>query len=92
MLGLLLSNSNIFKVCKTWRVDSDERNYTDDSIFYFSEETQFAVFIVSKTVYNSAPTLISNRFISINEDEGIEFKKKDIPDFIVCKNICLIYF
>ncbi|CAG2247499.1 unnamed protein product [Mytilus edulis] len=58
------------QVCKTRRVDLAERNQTEESILYFSEETQFAVLIVSKKIYNSAPTLISNRFISINEDQG----------------------
>ncbi|CAC5416406.1 unnamed protein product [Mytilus coruscus] len=74
------------QVCKTWRVDSEERNQTEESILYFSEETQFAVFIVSKKVYNSAPTLISNRFISINEDQGTiqyQLEAADAEDDIV---------
>ncbi|CAC5412723.1 unnamed protein product [Mytilus coruscus] len=57
-----------------------------ESILYFSEETQFAVFIVSKKVYNSAPTLISNRFISINEDQGTiqyQLEAADAEDDIV---------
>ncbi|XP_052082972.1 uncharacterized protein LOC127720424 [Mytilus californianus] len=58
------------QVCKTWRGETEASNETEESILYFSEETQFAVFIVSNKVYNSAPTLISNRFISITEDQG----------------------
>ncbi|VDI71255.1 Hypothetical predicted protein, partial [Mytilus galloprovincialis] len=58
------------EVCKTWRDEVEEINQTDKSVSYFSEETQFAVFIISNKVYNSPPILISNRFISIKEDEG----------------------
>ncbi|VDI28035.1 Hypothetical predicted protein, partial [Mytilus galloprovincialis] len=58
------------QICKTWREKVDGINQTNESVSYFSEETQFAVFIVSNKVYNSPPTLISDRFISIKEDEG----------------------
>ncbi|XP_071145141.1 uncharacterized protein [Mytilus edulis] len=59
------------EVCKTWGdVVVDKINQTDKSVSYFSEETQFAVFIISNKVYNSPPVLTSDRFISIKEDEG----------------------
>ncbi|XP_063408918.1 uncharacterized protein LOC134692399 [Mytilus trossulus] len=58
------------EVCKTWGDEEDAINQTDKSVSYFSEETQFAVFIISNKVYNSPPILTSNRFISIKEDEG----------------------
>ncbi|VDI67222.1 Hypothetical predicted protein [Mytilus galloprovincialis] len=58
------------QICKTWIEKVDGINQTNASVSYFSEETQFAVFIVSNKVYNSPPMLTSDRFISIKEDEG----------------------
>ncbi|XP_076087285.1 uncharacterized protein LOC143057777 [Mytilus galloprovincialis] len=58
------------EVCKTWTDDVINNNISEGNMSYFSEETQFAVFIVSNKVYNSPPMLTSDRFITMEEDEG----------------------
>ncbi|CAG2204566.1 unnamed protein product [Mytilus edulis] len=57
------------EVCKTWTGDEINNN-KKGNMSYFSEETQFAVFIVSNKVYNTPPILTSDRFITMEEDEG----------------------
>lgn len=61
----------ILKVCKTWTGDEINNNKSEGNMSYFSEETQFALFIVSNKVYNTPPILTSDRFITMEEDEGI---------------------
>ncbi|XP_076086943.1 uncharacterized protein LOC143057517 [Mytilus galloprovincialis] len=58
------------EVCKTWTGDEINNNKSEGNMSYFSEETQFAVFIVSNKVYNTPPILTSDRFITMEEDEG----------------------